>query len=539
MRVVTADEMQDLDRRAIQEYGIPGAVLMENAAAAVVAAVETACAGGLQGKRVAVFCGAGNNGGDGYAAARRLTLRGAVPAVFMLAAETQLKGDALIHYTAMSKCGAEIRAFTNELADEDFDRYDAIIDAMLGTGLHSAPRELYAKAIRVVNRLGNGVPVIAVDIPSGVDADTGAAPGEAVAASTTVTFGYPKTGMFLFPGASKIGVLRVDNIGFDWNSICTEAEGGAGCQLIEPADFHTLFASRPPNSNKGDFGHVGIIAGSRGMTGAPALVARSAQRVGAGLVTVFTPESAQPTVAAKLDEQMTTSLPEADGSLSLAAFEKIAAFAVRASVICIGPGLTTHPETVQLVQRLIAELKLPIVLDADGLNALAMKPDIIENRRLNTDAPLVVTPHPGEAARLLGTSIAGIESNRMGSVRKLAEKYGAIALLKGRYTLICDPDGKVWINTTGNPGMASGGMGDTLTGIIGGLLAQSTVRAGKHRDSGQSVFLAARIAACAGAYLHGAAGDMAAREHGEAGTTAGDVIENLPAAIRAMQANEY
>ncbi len=541
MRVVTAAEMRELDRRAIQEYCVPGVVLMENAAAAVVAAVDNACAGftcgGLKNKRVAIFCGAGNNGGDGYAAARQLKLRGAQPAVYMLSEADQLIGDALVHYTAMSKSGVDIRSFTDKISDVEFNGYDLVVDAMLGTGLRSAPRELYAKAIRIVNDLGRRIPVIAVDIPSGVDADTGAAPGEAVSATTTVTFAYPKMGMFLFPGAAKIGNLVVDNIGFDWNQICYRTEDSARCDMIEPADFHALFAARPQNSNKGDFGHVGIIAGSRGMAGAPALVARSAQRVGAGLVTVFTPESTQPALAIKLDEQMTAPLPEVDGCVSLAAFDRIAEFSVRAGAICIGPGLTTHGETVKLVQRLIAELKVPIVLDADGLNALAIKPEIIDNRGSNTDAPLILTPHPGEAARLLGISISKVEADRVASVRKLAQKYSAIALLKGRYTLISDPEGHVSINTTGNPGMASGGMGDTLTGVVGGLLAQSTVREAKRGDSGKSLSLqsAARLAACAGAYLHGAAGDMAATEHGEAGTTAGDVIRNLPAAIRAIR----
>jgi len=232
---------------------------------------------------------------------------------------------------------------------------------------------------------------------------------------------------------------------------------------------------------------------------------------------------------------MTSPLPEVDGSASRAAFESIASFASRANVICIGPGLTTHPETVELLQRLVAELTIPIVLDADGLNALAMKPETIENRRSNTGAPLIITPHPGEAARLLGTSISEVESNRIASVRKLAEQYNAVALLKGRYTLIGDPEGHVWINTTGNPGMASGGMGDTLTGIIGGLVAQSTRRAGKPGAPEHAAGRAARIAACAGAYVHGAAGDLAVLEIGEDAVTASDVIDKLPAAMRALQ----
>lgn len=531
MRVVTANEIREMDRKAMADFAMPGEVLMENAGAAVVEAAHSLF-GTLRGKRAAIFCGAGNNGGDGYVTARRLLLLGALPVVFMLASEDQLKGDALIHYTALKRAiGADIRDFGVGGASIVPGQFDLVIDALLGTGLKNAPREAYAAAIACINGLGRSAPVIAVDIPSGVDSDTGAVPGEAVMATITVTFACPKLGLYLFPGSTHAGELHVSDIGFDWSQIAIDT----ACSLVDPASFGNLLRSRPAESNKGDYGHVGIIAGSRGMAGAPTLAARAAQRAGAGLVTVLTAESVQPMVAVKLDEQMTVPLSEVDGAAALASFDKIAEAASRFTVLCIGPGLTTHPGTVQLVQRILQELAVPIVLDADGLNALALHPDAIKTRMSNTEAPLILTPHPGEAARLLGTSIAAVESNRVDSVRELARRYGATALLKGRYTLISNPEGVVRINTTGNPGMASGGMGDTLTGITGALLAQQTARAKRSGEASNGPGEIGLLAASAGAYLHGLAGDMAATKRGEAGLVAGDIIEILPEAIRALQ----
>jgi NAD(P)H-hydrate epimerase len=273
------------------------------------------------------------------------------------------------------------------------------------------------------------------------------------------------------------------------------------------------------------------------MAGAPSLVARGAQRAGAGLVTVLAAASVQPTIAAKLDEQMTIPLPEKEGAVSAAAFDEIATFAEKATVLCIGPGLTTAEETVALVQRVLTEIEKPVVLDADGLNALSKHPDALAKRPQNPRAPLILTPHPGEAARLLGTSIPEIESDRIKAVRELARRFQAVALLKGRYTLISDPSGNVTINTTGNPGMASGGMGDTLTGIIGGLLAQNLApgREIEDLDAWRSATPPPEEVVALSVYLHGMAGDLAAAEVGETGLVAGDVIAHLPAAIRTLE----
>ena len=529
------------------EAGVPGVVLMENAGRAIVDVVGRDY-GPLAGKKAAVFCGAGNNGGDGFVILRLLALAG-VNAVLFCAEETlqtgRLKADAAIHLYVAKNIGVCRR---EDLPDDDHlqrssspwsRRFDFAIDALLGTGVKDAPRGWVAQAVRAINLLD--CPVIAVDIPSGVDADTGAAPGEAVRAKCTVTFAYPKLGLFLYPGYEHAGKLHVSDIGFDWRALKPEAgvillgcgtgamTAGITCSpsLRAPVGWEKLLQKRRPESNKGDYGHVGILAGSRGMAGAPALVARAAQRTGAGLVTVLTAQSAQPILAAKLDEQMTVPLIEKDGAVAEAAWESIAAFANRASVFCVGPGLTTSAETVRLVHRVLREIDVSIVLDADGLNALAMDLSVAQDRSRAGRSPLIITPHPGEAARLLGTSVAQVQSDRIGSVRELARRYHAIAVLKSRVTLIADPDGKVCINTTGNPGMATGGMGDTLTGVIGALLAQDAAHASKQGNPHVDPLYSAAL----GVHLHGIAGDISAATRGEAGLTAGDVIDCLPTAF--------
>jgi NAD(P)H-hydrate epimerase len=376
----------------------------------------------------------------------------------------------------------------------------------------------------------SGRPIVAVDLPSGVNTDTGAVPGAAVRADCTVTFAYPKLGLLTFPGAGLTGRLVVDPIGFDWEALHVET----GCRILSKEELRARLPKREADSNKGDYGHVAVVAGSRGMAGAPALTARAAQRAGAGLVTVLTAESAQPIVAAKLDEQMTRPLPEVDGALAERAFDAVAEFAAKATVLCLGPGLTTSPETVRLVHRIIAQLDTPLVLDADGLNALSMDLQAAERRRDRGAPPLVLTPHPGEAARLLGRSIAEIQADRAGAARELASRTHAVVVLKGRHTLVAEPGGLLHVNTTGNPGMASGGMGDALTGIMGGLLAQSLAGARHDAKRAEDITRIFDVAALS-VFIHGAAGDLAAAGSGQVGMTAGDLIERLPAAIRLME----
>jgi len=546
VKVVTAEQIRELDRRAIQEAGIPGVVLMENAGRAVVEVMEREY-GALRGKRIAVFCGPGNNGGDGFVIARLLALREAKPICYPFGDRSKAGTDTQTHREVLAACGVELVPFTDCERERKNWRDELIVDALLGTGIRSAPHPDMAEAIQCIN--ASRLPVIAVDIPSGVDADTGATPGAAVRATHTVTFAYPKIGLFLFPGAECVGTLHVADIGFHWAAL----ESPTLYRWLVPGEATRKFfvspsllgeenwthglKKRKPESNKGDYGHVGIFAGSRGMAGAPAMVARAAQRVGAGLVTVLAPESVQPTIGAKLDEQMTIPLPETDGAANEAAFETLAHFAQKATVFCIGPGLTTEPGTVALVHRLLTKLQKPIVLDADGLNALAQNPGILAGRPEDPRAPLILTPHPGEAARLLGTSIADVQSNRIASVCELARRYRAIAILKGRFTLIADPEGHVCINTSGNPGMATGGMGDTLTGILGGLLAQTLApgRDAPDENAFRNATGPPEEIAALGVHLHGLAGDLAAAQHGETGLVTSDLIACLPAAIRLLE----
>lgn len=543
MRIVTSEMMRALDRRAMEEGGIPGAVLMENAGRAVFEAL-VARHGQPRGRTYRVACGPGNNGGDGFVVARYLKLAGAAVEVQLAGEADRLKGDALSHYRALRGVGVEPGEYGAPTAETV-----AVLDALLGTGAKGAPRGSVAAAIAQMN--ASGVPVVAVDIPSGVDADTGETAGEAVRAALTVTFAYPKLGLFLPPGADCVGELVVRDIGFDWETLRPETP----YQWLRPDALRPLLPRRPRESHKGLYGHVLIVGGSRGMGGAPTLAARAALRTGAGLVTVAAPETAQRIIAGKLDEAMTVALPERDGALCEASFEAIAEAAERCDALCIGPGATQRPEAQALMLRLLHELRKPVVLDADGLNALAAHPDALDGRA----EPTILTPHPGECARLLGTDIASVQCDRVGAAREAARRFGAVVVLKGARTLVCDgrrrppapnnggavappahnngganrvlggreQDLPLAVNTTGNPGMATGGSGDTLTGIIGALLAGNGI-------AGRDAF----DAACLGVYLHGAAGDIVAREHGEAGTIAGDITAALPRAIRALEEQE-
>lgn len=532
MKIVTANQMRELDAAAMTDFSMPGAALMENAGAAVVAFMRQRY-GDLRGERIVILCGKGNNGGDGFAAARLLALTGAQVVAFAL--ETPDHGTlARSPYDALRKTNPDIihppdlAAMRRALAHCDF-----VVDAMLGTGLNRAPQSPYKEALEACEALPAGVARIAVDLPSGLNATTGETHGAVFRAQHTVTFAYPKWGFYLQAGSDVAGEIHVADIGFPWDAIPFNITN----RLSTPAEMRETWEALHYNgadAHKGDFGHVGIIAGSQGMVGAPALAARAAQRAGAGLVTVFAPKSAQSALAMKLNEQMTVPLEEEDGSASEAAFDTIARYAERMDVLCIGPGITTHPSTAKLVQRILQEVPKPLVLDADALNILAKLGGETakkggynaEKGGANAGFLRILTPHPGEASRLLGTSIAETQSNRIASVQSLATAYSAIALLKGRHTLIANPSGDIIVNATGNAGMATGGSGDTLTGIIGGLLAQALSR--------DNEISAERVVAL-GAYLHGLAGDLAAQKIESASLIAGDIIDHIPQAIRHLK----
>jgi NAD(P)H-hydrate epimerase len=508
VKVVTAEQMREIDRRAIQERGIAGLQLMENAGRAVAEAAYEATAPCPQ-RAIVVVCGRGNNGGDGFVAARRLAELGRRVRVFLAARRGQVSGDARVNLDRL----AEARITVEEVSEagavaQACGQAGLVVDALLGTGLSGEVSGLPAELIAAVN--GSGRPILAVDIPSGLAANSGAPLGVAVKASHTVTMGLPKLGMFMFPGADYVGRLTVADIGFP-SDLIAEAQGVA--DLVEPEWVRLLMPARRRTAHKGDFGRLLVIAGSVGMTGAACLCAEAALRAGVGLVTVGCPESLNDILEVKLTEAMTVPLPETyERTLDTRALATILELAETVDVLAIGPGISRHPDTALLVQRLVGRVDKPMVVDADALNALSEAPALLEGAH----APAVLTPHPGEMARLMGVSAEEVQGNRAQFAKRAATRFGSAVVLKGAYSLICEAGRSLAINPTGNPGMASGGTGDVLTGVVAGLLAQG---------------LLPFEAAGAGAYLHGLAGDLAARRTGEASLVAGELVNSLPQAI--------
>jgi hydroxyethylthiazole kinase-like uncharacterized protein yjeF len=519
--VLTADEMRRADRLTIEDVGLPGPVLMENAGAAVarVAAERFPRAG-----RVVVVCGRGNNGGDGFVVARRLRDRGAV--AILLGARDGVRGDALTHLQACERSGGRIVEVrdaeewerTRSLADEA----DLLVDAVLGTGLSSEPSGLAALAIVTLQaRHEAGVPVVAVDLPSGLPSDQGVVDWPTATATVTVTFGAPKPGLVLPPGCHRTGELVVADIGIPSEVL---ASASPSLFLLEDGDACGAFPRRRPAAHKGDFGHLLVAAGSMGKTGAAILAARAALRSGTGLVTVATPEPCLPIIAASCAELMTEPLPATPGGgLSEAALGRLLELAAERDAVVLGPGLGQDPSTRSLVRALVRECPVPLVIDADGLNALAPgdgEPPL--ETSLGRAGSCVLTPHPGEMGRLVRRSSGDVQKDRPGTAGRLARATGAVVVLKGERTLVAEPQGRVAVTATGNPGMATGGTGDVLSGVVGSLL-------GRH---------GALLAATAGVVVHGRAGDLVARGRGEEGMTAGDVVEALPAAIESVRQAE-
>lgn len=514
MKVVKAAEMQAIDRKAIDGCGIPSAALMESAGAEVARKVEQVL-DVLTGKTICVFAGKGNNGGDGFVAARRLHNKGAKIKVFLLTSKDEVAGDARIYLNVLVNTGVDIVELTGE-RDWDKARFatafaDCLIDALVGTGFHGEISGDMAEIVKLINAAGK--PVVAVDIPSGIDADTGQVRGVAVEASHTVTFALPKPGLFFQPGATYAGELTVADIG-----IPVEVTGDSNIkQNIITADYvRQVLPRRQAWAHKGSCGRVLVIAGSQGLTGAAALTASSAVRSGAGLVTLGIAASLNPIMESKVTEVMTKPLPEtAWGTLGPDAVPYIQKLAAACDVLAIGPGLGREEATSEVVQLTVRNAQCPLVIDADAINALADCTEIL----LESEALAVLTPHPGELARLTGLSAEKINADRLTAAREAAADLGCIVVLKGAATVVAFPDGEVFINPTGNAGMATGGTGDVLTGVIAAFIAQG---------------LTSHDAAVAGVYIHGLAGDFAAQS-GLIGMMAGDVLQAIPAAIQAVQ----
>lgn len=509
--------MGEIDRLASREYFIPSMVLMENAGLRVVESIRRYFGGTARGKRVLIFAGKGNNGGDGLVVARHLHNEGAEVKVFLLARPEELRGDPRTNLEIYQKMGGKVFPLLEhnhlQRADIALLYADLVVDAIFGTGFKGAALGIGGEVIDLINKAGK--PVVAVDLPSGLEADTGRFHGPCIRATWTVTFALPKLGLVLEPGASVTGRLEVADIGIPRQLIESR---GLKVHLVNAEWCRLYLKPREATAHKGTFGHVLVVGGSRGMTGAVALAAMGAVRAGAGLVTAAVPRSAQDIVAAQAKEIMTYGLPEtAGGTLSREALPLILGLLGKCQVLAIGPGLSRDPSTTLLVRELLPQVRCPVVIDADALNALAEEPEwLYEPNKVE----IVLTPHPGEMARLKGTTAAKIQENRLATATEAAREWQVVVLLKGARTLIACPTGEVYINPTGNPGMATGGSGDVLTGIVAGLVAQG---------------LSTDVAAALGAYLHGAAGDYAMLVRGQRGLVAGDLLSFLPRVLRQLE----
>jgi NAD(P)H-hydrate epimerase len=514
MKVATAELMRKLDQKAISEFGLPGMVLMENAARGVVGALWRAFPD-LATSRVAILAGRGNNGGDGLAVARYLLNRGLSCRVFLLAPPEEIKGDAGANLEILKKMGVVVREILNLREWEEqkplLDEADILLDGIFGTGLRGPVEGFFREIIQSVNALNK--PVVAIDIPSGVDADSGQVLGACIRARMTVTFGLVKRGLLVHPGAGAAGKVVLVDI-----SLPRAALEGEEIRdhLLEGAEFAPLLPPRNPEAHKGQFGHLLILAGSPGKTGAAALASQAALRVGTGLITLGVPESLNPILEEKVTEVMTEPLPETrERTLGLSAQQKIFELCARKTALALGPGLSLGSETARLVLQIVRKTSLPAVVDADGLSAIAGKAEPLRKKQKN----LVLTPHPGEMARLAGLSVEEVQKDRIEVARDFAGRNEVVLVLKGSRTVIAGPGGEVFINPTGNPGMASGGTGDVLTGMIGGFLAQ-----------GFPPLEAAKL----GVYLHGLTGDYAAFLKGERGIAAMDLAELAPPVLNAL-----
>ncbi len=504
--VLSPDQAATLDRET-QARGIAADLLMERAGRAVARAAVDLC-GGVYGRRAAVVCGKGNNGGDGLVAARILASRGMRVSVHLLEPPEELRDPASANVARLAEAGVTVRPFSPVRLERELHRADVAVDAIFGTGFRGIAEDAWAAAIEAIN--ASPAPVIAADIPSGVNGATGAVEGDAVWAEMTVTFGAAKVGAVLLPGAERAGTIRVVDIGFPADLIRPDM------WLTEPSDVAAVLPSRSVDSHKRASGVVVVVAGSRGMTGAVRLIASAAGRAGAGLVVVATPASVLPIVQGAITEAVFVPLPETDrGTVAAGATGAVLEALERADALAIGPGLTAGDETSAFVRDLVQRCEVPLVLDADGLNAFAGRADELRS----APAEAVLTPHLGEFGRLSGAAPREIESDRPSEVRRLAGRTGATVLLKGSRSVIATPGGTIHVNPTGSPVLATAGTGDVLTGIVGGLLARG---------------LTGVEAAWAGAYLHGLSGVLAGLRTGES-TLAGDVVDRIPDAIENVE----
>jgi NAD(P)H-hydrate epimerase len=515
MRVLNSAQMREADRRTIEEIGIPSLVLMENAGRQIVSAIE-AEHGDLPTRRVGVLCGRGNNGGDGFVVARTLRQRNVDVVVFLLCQIAEVRGDARVNLEILGRLGLSIVEIADsrawELHSSEISGCTLLVDAIFGTGLNAPLTGLLETVVADVN--ASGIPVVAVDVPSGLSADSHRPTGESIRASLTVTLAAPKVPLVLPPAEARAGSIVVADIGIPAGII--ESLDGPHLHLLTRSEMRELIGPRAADTHKGDYGHVLVVAGSRGKTGAAYLTAVGALRSGAGLVTVATPRSCQDLVASMGPEYMTECIDESSSGLDPAAADGI--LNLGRDVMAVGPGLGQAPGTQEFVRALIRGATMPMVIDADGLNAFGQDADLLRGRE---GRAVIITPHPGEMARLVGVSSGQVQASRVEVASTLAVSRRLYVVLKGHRTLIATPDGEVFINPTGNAGMATGGTGDVLAGMIAAWLAQ----------------LSDAAAACKLAvYLHGMAGDLTADHVGEVAMTSADLVDHLGEAVLELTA---
>ncbi len=515
MRILNAAQMREADRRTIEDIGIPSLVLMENAGRQVVAAIETVHAD-LGDRRVAVLCGRGNNGGDGFVVARTLLQRGVETSVFLIGRVADVRGDARINLDILGRLGLTVVEIADsqawELHFSEVSDCTLIIDAIFGTGLNAPLTGLIESIVADVN--ASGIPVVAVDLPSGLSADRPEPIGPSIEAGLTVTLAAPKLPLILPPTETTCGDIVIADIGIPMDVI--DGVDGPRVELLTRTSMRESITPRAPDSHKGDFGSVLIVAGSMGKTGAAHLAGTGALRSGAGLVTIATPAGCQPIVAALAPEYMTLAIREGRDGLDPDDADRVLDLA--RDVVAIGPGLGSGAGTRAFVHAIVDRATMPLVVDADGLNAFGSDPDRLAGRE---GRDVIITPHPGEMARLVGMTTDEVQASRLEIARNFAVAHRVYVVLKGHRTIIATPDERVFINPTGNPGMATGGTGDVLTGTIAAWLAQ---------------LLDAEAACKLAVYLHGLAGDLAEHDEGEVAMTATDLAGHLGDAVMELTA---
>ncbi|MGI6705048.1 MAG: NAD(P)H-hydrate dehydratase [Clostridia bacterium] len=512
LKLVTPDEAVRLDTEAIKEFCIPGVVLMENAALRVADRIQKRWEGNLEGKKIGILCGPGNNGGDGLAVARHLFQRGGIPVVLIIGNREKIKGDALINLNILEKLPVDISYIQSV---EDWTEKKAkllgsrlLVDSLFGTGLSRRIEGVGAAMIEWMN--ASGIPVLSVDIPSGIDGRTGAIRGTAVIAEGTVTFSFPKLGHCLYPGRDHTGILYVEDI-----SIPPQLGTRIQREILEDQDIKGFLPLRRANTHKGNYGKLAVIAGSKGLVGAGALTATAALRMGCGLVTLGVPKSLLPVYETKMTEIMTFPLPDEGGSLGPNSMDAVHQLLLDKDCLAIGPGLGKRDGIFEILRNILEEYDIPIVIDADGINHICQDMNVLGRAK----GEVILTPHPGEMARLTGRGIEEITRNPVEIAMEFAARWGITLILKGSTSVIAHRDGRLSLNLTGNPGMATGGSGDVLTGMIAALLCQ-----------GLDAYDATRVAS----YIHGKAGDWSAAIKGEYALTAGDIIEGMPAVLKEL-----